>query len=44
MRFILLNDPLVLKKNESIRDQEKGEYENNGTVVSSTRPAYIKVS
>lgn len=30
MRLILLNDPLVLKKNESIRDQEKGEYENNG--------------
>ena len=29
-RLILLNDPLVLKKNEFIRDQEKGEYENNG--------------
>lgn len=30
MRLNLLKYPLVLKENESIRGQEKGQYENNG--------------
>lgn len=30
MRLNLLKYPLVLKKNESIRGQEKGQYKNNG--------------